>query len=124
MFLGFNNMPTTIKNKKEKMPSMKAVGEEVRRLVVEMSERSHSGETGSSLSISDLLPALYFKVMNVDPQKPHFPERDRFVLSKGHGAAAYYATLHRPPRSSTRGSTVSTCATSSRTSSSSGLTAR
>lgn len=75
------------------MPSMKAVGEEVRRLVVEMSERSHSGETGSSLSISDLLPALYFKVMNVDPQKPHFPERDRFVLSKGHGAAAYYATL-------------------------------
>lgn len=72
---------------------MQQVGAEVRRLVVDMSERSRSGETGSSLSISDILSVLYFKVMKVDPKKPNDPNRDRFVLSKGHGAAAYYAAL-------------------------------
>ncbi len=68
-------------------------GEEVRRLVVEMSHRSKSGETGSSLSISDILAVLYFKVLKIDPKKPNDSKRDRFVLSKGHGAAALYATL-------------------------------
>lgn len=69
------------------------VGDEIRRLVIQMSYESHSGETGSSLSISDLLAALYFRVMRIDPKHPDDPERDRFVLSKGHGAAALYATL-------------------------------
>lgn len=72
---------------------MREVGEDVRRLVVEMSHRSKSGETGSSLSISDLLAVLYFKILHVNPEKPDDPKRDRFVLSKGHGAAALYATL-------------------------------
>lgn len=69
------------------------IGEEIRRLVVEMSHRSHSGETGSSLSISDLLAVLYFKTLRIDPKKPDDPKRDRFILSKGHGAAALYAVL-------------------------------
>ncbi len=73
--------------------SMKQVGEKVRQLVIEMSERSHSGETGSSLSISDVLAVLYFKILNIDPKRPAWNERDRFILSKGHGAAALYATL-------------------------------
>lgn len=68
-------------------------GTEIRRLVVEMSHRSRSGETGSSLSISDLLAVLYFKTLRINPKKPDDPNRDRFVLSKGHGAAALYATL-------------------------------
>ncbi len=69
------------------------MGKKIRELVVEMSHRSHSGETGSSLSISDLLAVLYFKTMRINPKKPNDPKRDRFVLSKGHGAAALYATL-------------------------------
>lgn len=69
------------------------LGAEIRRLAVEMSHRSRSGETGSSLSISDLLAVLYFKTLRIDPKKPNDPKRDRFVLSKGHGAAALYATL-------------------------------
>jgi transketolase len=73
--------------------NIKQMGEEVRRLVIEMSQRSKSGETGSSLSISDLLVVLYFKIMHGDPKNPNDPLRDRFVLSKGHGAAALYATL-------------------------------
>lgn len=86
-------MPTTIKNNRKNPDTLRTVGEEIRRLVVEMSERSHSGETGSSLSISDILAVLYFDTLNVDPRHPSDPKRDRFVLSKGHGAAAYYATL-------------------------------
>ena len=70
-----------------------AIGKEIRRLVVEMSHRSRSGETGSSLSLSDLLAVLYFKILRIDPKNPEWPERDRFVLSKGHGAAALYAAL-------------------------------
>ncbi|MDB5195572.1 MAG: hypothetical protein JWO84_756 [Parcubacteria group bacterium] len=70
-----------------------AMGKEIRRLVIEMSARSRSGETGSSLSISDLLAVLYFKTMRIDPKKPEWSGRDRFVLSKGHGAAALYAAL-------------------------------
>lgn len=71
----------------------KEIGAEIRQLVVEMSYRSRSGETGSSLSISDLLAVLYFKTLRINPKKPNDPKRDRFILSKGHGAAALYAVL-------------------------------
>lgn len=54
---------------------------------------SQSGHPGGSLSIADVLTLLYFEVMNVDPKNPKNPERDRFVLSKGHTAPALYATL-------------------------------
>lgn len=76
-------MATTTKN----------IGAKVRELVVEMSHRSRSGETGSALSISDILAVLYFKTLRINPKKPSDPKRDRFVLSKGHGAAALYAVL-------------------------------
>ena len=52
-----------------------------------------SGHPGGSLSIADLLTYLYFAKMNVYPDKPEEPERDRLVLSKGHTAPALYATL-------------------------------
>lgn len=69
------------------------MGIKIRELVIEMSHRSHSGETGSALSISDVLAVLYFKTLRVNPKEPNDPGRDRFVLSKGHGAAALYAAL-------------------------------
>ncbi len=52
-----------------------------------------SGHPGGSLSAMDIITALYFEVMNVDPKHPDDPERDRFVLSKGHAAPALYAVL-------------------------------
>lgn len=52
-----------------------------------------SGHPGGSLSCADILTYLYFKEMNIDPQNPKKPDRDRFVLSKGHAAPALYATL-------------------------------
>lgn len=54
---------------------------------------AQSGHPGGSLSIADVLALLYFEVMNVDPKDPTNPDRDRFVLSKGHTAPALYGTL-------------------------------
>ena len=55
-----------------------------------------SGHPGGSLSAADIVTALYFKEMNIDPANPKDPNRDRFVLSKGHIAPALYSTLsHR-----------------------------
>ncbi|MGI6037255.1 MAG: transketolase, partial [Limnochordia bacterium] len=52
-----------------------------------------SGHPGGSLSMADVVTALYFQIMRHDPQNPQWEERDRFVLSKGHGAPALYAAL-------------------------------
>lgn len=65
----------------------------IRRHIVEMIAEAGSGHPGGSLSSADILTALYFHVMKVDPQNPRWPERDRFVLSKGHAAPVLYATL-------------------------------
>lgn len=65
----------------------------IRLLTLEGLHCAQSGHTGGSLSIADMLAVLYRKQMNVDPKNPHNPERDRFVLSKGHAAPSLYATL-------------------------------
>jgi transketolase len=58
-----------------------------------MTSRSNASHIGSSLSIADLLAVLYGSVLRYDPQRPDWSERDRFILSKGHGCAALYAVL-------------------------------
>lgn len=65
----------------------------IRCQVVRMISHAGVGHPGGSLSEADILTALYFHTMRVDPQLPNWEERDRFVLSKGHGAAGLYATL-------------------------------
>lgn len=65
----------------------------VRLGILEGVFNAKSGHPGGSLSIADLLTYLYFAKMNVYPDKPEEPERDRLVLSKGHTAPALYATL-------------------------------
>lgn len=72
---------------------MKKLGREIRHLVVDMAYKSKTAHIGSAISIADILVVLYFKVMNIDPKKPKDPKRDRFILSKGHGAASLYATM-------------------------------
>ena len=54
---------------------------------------AQSGHPGGSLSICEILAVLYFRQMRIDPARPQDPDRDRFVLSKGHAAPAYYAAL-------------------------------
>ncbi len=60
---------------------------------VRMTHRAGASHVGSSLSMVELLAVLYARVLRVDPRRPDWPDRDRFVLSKGHGCAAYYAVL-------------------------------
>lgn len=65
----------------------------VRIGIIEGVHAAKSGHPGGSLSVADILTYLYFKEMNIDPENPKDPARDRFVLSKGHAAPALYATL-------------------------------
>lgn len=65
----------------------------IRKGIVSSIHSARAGHPGGSLSAADILTALYFQEMNIDPANPQAPERDRFVLSKGHAAPALYATL-------------------------------
>jgi len=71
----------------------KAVATRVRRRVLTMIHNSKSSHIGSSFSSVDLLVVLYNGVLRIDSARPDWPDRDRFVLSKGHGCAALYAVL-------------------------------
>lgn len=66
---------------------------DARRLIVRTIHRAQAGHLGGPLSATDLLVALYFDVLRIDPQRPDWPERDRFILSKGHSSIALYAVL-------------------------------
>ncbi len=65
----------------------------LRRHVVEMIGRAGSGHPGGSLSAVEIVTALFFHVLRYDPQNPRWPDRDRFILSKGHAAPVLYAAL-------------------------------
>ncbi len=65
----------------------------IRRLTLRMLTHAQLGHTGGDLSVIDILTTLYFGVLDVDPQAPDAPQRDRLILSKGHCAGALYTTL-------------------------------
>ena len=69
------------------------IANQVRKDIVTGVYNAKSGHPGGSLSAADMLTFLYFEEMNVDPKDPKKADRDRFVLSKGHTAPGYYATL-------------------------------
>lgn len=61
--------------------------------VIEMIRQAGEGHPGGSLSAADIVTALYFRVMRLDPARPNWPDRDRFILSKGHACPIWYAAL-------------------------------
>ena len=65
----------------------------LRWLVVDTIYQAKDGHPGAALSIADIVAALYFQVLRVDPREPRWESRDRFVLSKGHGCVVLYAAL-------------------------------
>ncbi|MBI4063354.1 MAG: transketolase [Elusimicrobia bacterium] len=69
------------------------LAQKIRLHVLKMIQRAKSSHIGTSYSMADLLAVLYGGVLRVDSQRPAWPERDRFILSKGHGCAGLYATL-------------------------------
>ena len=72
---------------------LQKMANEVRKGIVTGVHAAKAGHPGGSLSAADLFTYLYFEEMNVDPKNPQYPDRDRFVLSKGHTAPGLYATL-------------------------------
>ena len=72
---------------------LQKMANEVRKGIVTGVHAAKAGHPGGSLSAADLFTYLYFEEMNVDPKNPQDPDRDRFVLSKGHTAPGLYATL-------------------------------
>lgn len=70
-----------------------ALATRIREQALRMTNRAGSSHIGGSLSIADLLAVLYNGVLRVDPARPDWPDRDRFILSKGHSVAAVYAVL-------------------------------
>ena len=73
--------------------ALKKTANEIRKGIVTAVYNAKSGHPGGSLSAADIMTYLYFEEMNVDPQDPKKADRDRFVLSKGHIAPAWYSTL-------------------------------
>jgi len=72
---------------------LKNVTRRMRAKLVEMSHQAKAPHLGSSLSCVDILAAAYWRVLNLDPKDPDNPDRDRFILSKGHAAPALYVAL-------------------------------
>ncbi|MBN1445877.1 MAG: transketolase [Candidatus Omnitrophica bacterium] len=79
-------------NKKEELERWAQL---LRYDVVRMISNANSGHPGGSLSAADIAACLYFNEMNIRPDEPDWPDRDRFILSKGHAAPVLYAALAR-----------------------------
>jgi transketolase len=66
---------------------------QVRRLVLQAVHKAAGGHVGGPLSMVEIALALYFKMMRIDPKNPQWPDRDRYILSKGHSCIALYSVL-------------------------------
>ena len=75
------------------LPQLENVARSVRRLIIKSIAAAGSGHPGGSLSAVEIVVALYYSVMQHDPNNPKWPERDRFILSKGHAAPVLYTVL-------------------------------
>ena len=72
---------------------LKGKAKTIRKDIIEMISTAKAGHPGGSLSATDIVTALYFRMMSVDPENPDWPDRDRFILSKGHACPVWYAAL-------------------------------
>ena len=73
---------------------LRSIATRCRREIVKMTHRASAGHPGGSLSAIDILVALYKTRLRIDPNEPDYPERDRFIMSKGHASPAIYAILN------------------------------
>src|SRR5712672_2190818 len=79
--------------KTSNVEELQAIAKRVRRDIVEMITHAGSGHPGGSLSAVEIVVTLFYDVMNHDPQNPKWPDRDRFILSKGHAAPVLYSVM-------------------------------
>ena len=85
------NFPANVQTQELTALNMRA--NEIRKDIIRMLAEAGSGHPGGSLSSTDILTALYFKVMRHDPKNPTWPDRDRLILSKGHASPLLYSAL-------------------------------
>ena len=84
---------TESEKERVKRMNVKSTAFDVRRTALEMIMKSGGGHIGGDFSVADILTVLYFREMNISPENKDDPDRDYFVLSKGHSVEAYYAVL-------------------------------
>ena len=77
----------------DEIAELKSVCRHVRMSIINTVADAGVGHTGGSLSEVEILVALYFRIMRIDPSRPNWTDRDRFILSKGHASPGYYCTL-------------------------------
>jgi transketolase len=88
-----NAMTTVQESRRLDVTVLRTQAAGIRGRIVEMCHAAKSAHLGSSLSCVDILTAAYWHALNINPKTPDAPDRDRFILSKGHAAMAIYATL-------------------------------
>jgi len=79
----------------EKLAELQEIAREIRMDILKMLAKAGSGHTGGSLSSVEIITSLYFVKLRHDPKRPAWPDRDRFIISKGHGVPTLYVTLAR-----------------------------
>lgn len=79
----------------EDIQRLKAIALECRETILKMTNHANNGHVGGSLSEIDILVSLYYSVMKIDPQRPDWVDRDRFLLSKGHSSPGFYTILSK-----------------------------
>ena len=72
---------------------LQAKAVQIRKLILQAVHKAGAGHVGGPLSMVEIAVAMYFKILRIDPKNPQWPDRDRYVLSKGHSCIALYATL-------------------------------
>lgn len=77
------------------MENLSALAYELRENVVDMVMEGKAGHIGGDMSVMEILTELYFEQMNISPENMDSPDRDKFIMSKGHSVEAYYAVLAR-----------------------------
>ena len=82
-------MPLT----EEEVAGLQSRARDIRKRIVHVAYSAGGGHVGGSLSQTDVVAALYFKYLNVDPANPDKPDRDRFILSKGHAGLGWASAL-------------------------------
>ncbi len=85
----------TAQTMETQVSELRQIAKEIRRKSLEIIHRAGSGHPGGSLSAADIMTALYFGVMRYDSKNPKDPNRDRFVMSKGHATGVFYSVLSR-----------------------------
>ena len=84
-----------MKINKETIKKLEKTANELRIDVIDMIYKAQSGHPGGALSAADIITVLYFYFMKVDSQNPSWPDRDRFIMSKGHACPIWYAALSK-----------------------------